>query len=237
MHIVTEDEEEFILHVEFQTKDDYEMLSRVAEHHGIMYRKHRLPIRHVVVFLGKGKARMRTQLNEDEIFRGFDLINMSELNTEQLLSSQVPEVILLALLGDYEKDRTEAILRLIVSRLKAVAHSEAELKKYIEQLILLSKLRKLSGITDKIISDMPVTYDYTEDFYYLKGRAQEREIANQQIEQEREKAKQEREKREKAEQEKIISIQALLSTGKLSTAQIAEVMNVTIEFVENIKNS
>jgi len=240
--VITEDEEEFILHVEFQTKNDHKMLPRISEYHGIMYRKHQLPIRHVVVFLGEGKARMQTQLKENEIFTGFDLINMSELNTEQLLSSQVPEVILLALLSNYEKDRAEAILRLIIRRLKAVVHSETDLKKYVEQLILLSKLRKLSKITDKIVHDMPVTYDYTEDFYYLKGIAAGREIANQQIEKEREKAEQEREKakreREKAEQEKLIAaIKSLLSIDNLSIAQIAEAMNVTTEFVEHIKKS
>ena len=229
--ITTTDNKEVLLHVEFQTKDDYEMLERVGEYHGIMFRKYRLPIRHVVVFLDAGKSKMRTQLLEEEIYQGFDLINISQLNTEELLSSQVPEVVLLALLSNYEKDRTETVLRLIVRKLKSVAYSEAQLKKYVEQLILLSKLRKLSEITDQIVHDMPVTYDYTEDFYYLKGRATEREIAIQEIEEEREKAKQER---EKTKQEKIAAIQSLLSIKKLSIKQIADTMSVTEDFVKHI---
>jgi len=97
---------------------------------------------------------------------------------------------------------------------------------------------KLSEITDKIVHDMPVTYDYTEDFYYLKGIAAGREIAIQEIEQEREKAKQEyenaKQEREKIKQEKIAAIQSLLSIKKLSIKQIADTMSVTEDFVKHI---
>ena len=218
--ITGKDGKEELLHIEFQTADDYEMLERVGEYHGIMFRKHRLPIRHIVIFLGKGKSRMRTELREEEVYRGFELINTNDLNTNELLSSQVPEVIILAILGDYEKEQVEPVLRLILRGLKAASRSDAELRKYVQQLLLLSKLRKLSEIADKIIQEMLITYDYTEDIYYKRGV----EAAQKQIEQEREKAK----------QEKIAIIQSLLSIGSLSIAQIAEVVNVTEEFVENI---
>jgi len=233
--VVTEDGEKFILHVEFQTQDDLKMLLRISEYHGIIYRKYGLSIRHVVVFLGEGAAKMQTQLPEKDVFTGFDLININELHTETLLSSQVPEVVLLALLSNYEKERAEAVLRLVAHRLKAVAQSDTELKKYVEQLILLSKLRKLSEIAHKIVKDMPVTYDYEQDYYYKIGRKKEREIAKQEIEQEREKAKQEIEQeREKAKQEKITAIKSLLLTGNLNAGEIARIMNVTQEFVKGI---
>ena len=108
---------------------------------------------------------------------------------------------------------------------------------------------KLSEIADKIIQEMLITYDYTEDIYYKRGLEagqkqieQEREKVKQQIAQELEKAKQEREKakqeREKAKQErekeKIAIIQSLLSIGSLRITQIAEAFGVTEEFVEQI---
>jgi len=250
--IVREDGVEELLHVEFQTANDHEMVERIGEYHGIMFRKHRLPIRHIVIFLGKGKSRMRTELREEEVYRGFELINTNDLITNELLSSQVPEVIILAILGDYEKEQVEPVLRLILRGLKAASRSDAELRKYVQQLLLLSKLRNLTDITDKIIQEMLITYDHTEDLFYKRGieaaqkQAQKQiEQAEQQIAQEREKAKQEREKakqerekakqeREKAKQEKIATIQSLLSIETLSIAQIAEAVNVTEEFVERI---
>jgi len=94
---------------------------------------------------------------------------------------------------------------------------------------------KLSEIADKIIQEMLITYDYTEDIYYKRGLEagqkqieQEREKVKQQIAQELEKAKQEREKA------KIAIIQSLLSIGSLRITQIAEAFGVTEEFVEQI---
>jgi len=251
--IVREDGTEELLHIEFQTADDYEMVERVGEHHGIMLRKHRLPIRHIVIFLGKGKSRMRTELREEEIYRGFELVNISELDSSKLLSSQVPEEIILAILGNYDKEEVETILRFTIGKLKNLPITEAQRNKYLQQLLLLSKLRNLGDIVDKIIQEMEITYDYTQDVYYKRGieaaqkqMEEERVKVEQQIAQEREKAKQEREKakqerekakqeREKAKQEKIATIQSLLSIGTLSIAQIAEVFGVTEEFVEQIE--
>jgi len=212
---------EQILHIEFQTSDDKMMLERTAEYHGIIYRKYLLPIRHVVIYVGKGRAKMRTKLKEDEVFRGFDLINIHTIDTNKLLSSQVPEVVILALLSDYGEERTEAILRLILRRLKTASVSDNDLNKYIEQLILLSKLRKLETVTAKIISDMPITYDIEQDYFYQQG-----------IQKERERTKQER---EKAKQDKIHTIKALLAMKNLSVDKIAEITNTTVEFVAKIK--
>jgi len=145
------------------------MVERVGEYHGIMLRKHRLPIRHIVIFLGKGKSRMRTELREEEVYRGFELVNISELDSSKLLSSQVPEEIILAILGNYDKEEVETILRFTIGKLKNLPITEAQRNKYLQQLILLAKLRNLVDIVDKIIQEMLITYDYTEDIYYKRG--------------------------------------------------------------------
>jgi len=54
-------EPEFILHLEFESKDNEEMVYRMMEYHGIELRKYRLPIKHVVIYLGEGKPKMRTK--------------------------------------------------------------------------------------------------------------------------------------------------------------------------------
>jgi len=200
------------------------MVERVGEYHGIMLRKHRLPIRHIVIFLGKGKSRMCTELREEEVYRGFELVNISELDSSKLLSSQVPEEIILAILGNYDKEEVETILRFTIGKLKNLPITEAQRNKYLQQLILLAKLRNLVDIVDKIIQEMEITYDYTQDLYYKRGVDAGRTIAAQAIEQEREKAK----------QEKIAIIQSLLLIGSLSVTQIAEAVSVTEEFVEQI---
>lgn len=231
------------------------MLERTVEYHGMIYRIHKLPIRHVVIFLGKGKATMKTELPEKEVFRGFDLINLHELDAKKLLSSQVPEVILLALLADFGEEQKEVVLRLLVRNLKIYSKSNNDLEKYLNQLQLLSKLRNLEEIADEIIKDMSINYDGKSHILYQRGLSaglkkseqlieQEREKYTQTLEDERKKSEQlvnnERKKSEQLVEEtrlnQIMGIKQLLELGNLNVGQIASIMSVDIQFVEQIKS-
>ena len=112
---------------------------------------------------------MPTKLPENQVYRGFELIDVHAFNHEQLLQSQVPDVIILAVLADYPPEKAESILRLILRQLKAVCQNKSELSKYIKQLVVLSRLRKIEGLTIKIAEEMPITYDIDTDFLYKKG--------------------------------------------------------------------
>ena len=119
--VITEDDDKFILHMEFESGDNLDMVYRVGEYHGIELRRKKLKIRHVVVYLGTELPKMRTQLKPEEIYTGFELINVHALKTEELLSSQIPDTVLIAVLADYPPEQTESILRLIVRKLKALS--------------------------------------------------------------------------------------------------------------------
>ncbi len=92
----TQEGETILLHIEFQTKDDPEMLYRIEEYHGLARRKYRKKTRHVAIYLGTEKHRMRERLREDGQFVSFDVISIHALNTTVLLASQLPEVVILA---------------------------------------------------------------------------------------------------------------------------------------------
>jgi len=161
-----------LLHLEFQTENDNRMVYRIGFYHGMVWYKYQKPIRHVVVYLGKGKASMRTQLTEEETYRGFDLVNVHELDTEVLLSSQVPEVILLAFLSNFEPQRKEAVLRLVIQQLKKYSSSKSELSRYLQQLTILAKLRNFDNEAIKIVRDMPLLHDIDikDNILYQEGR-------------------------------------------------------------------
>ncbi len=218
-------EKEVLLHIEFQVKDAKAMLSRMVEYHGLIYRKYQMPIFHVVVFLGAKKAKMRSKLRSDEIFEGFELINVYELNTEELLSSQIPEIILLAILSNHQEERLEGILRLIVNRLKKVASSESELHRYINQLTILAKLRKLEKQTIKILNQMSITYNIEEDYCYQEGLKKGQKKG---LEQGR------TEERQLIESEKEAGVIKLLKMG-IEEKEIADIMSVPLEFVKKVK--
>ena len=48
-----------------------------------------------------------------------------------MLSSQIPEVIVLALLSDLKDERKEAFIRLIIQRLRRVSSNKNALAKYV----------------------------------------------------------------------------------------------------------
>jgi predicted transposase YdaD len=168
--VETEEGDKFILHLEFQTENEDDMLYRNGEYHGIALRKKKMEIKHVVVFLGEGKATMPTQLPENQIYKGFDLINIHEFDSKTLLESQIPDVVLLTILADYPKEQVRSVIRLILRQLEATCKSPAEKSKYFKQLILLSRLRKIEDLTTKITEEMPITFDLETDILYRQGK-------------------------------------------------------------------
>lgn len=182
--IETDTDYQFLLHIEFQTESEPNMVYRNAEYHGIALNLKKMDIRHVVIYLGTSEPNMLTELPEEQVYRGFDLVNVHALDHAVLLQSQIPDVVILAILANYPMDKAESVLRLILRQLKAVCQNPNELSKYINQLVVLSRLRKIEGLTIKITQDMPITYDIESDYLYKVGTEKgiERGIEKEKIE-------------------------------------------------------
>jgi hypothetical protein len=214
--IVTQEGKKFILHLEFQTEDDWDILYRKGEYHGIALRKFKMEIRHLVIFLGDKTPTMPTKLLENEIYRGFELINVHAYDVQKMLNSEEPRVVIMAILADYPKEQTEAILRFIFMKLKALSKNQAELSKFIKQAIVLSRLRKIDGLTIKISEEMPITYDISQDYLYNKG-IEKGEILG-------------------IEKGKSIFVENLIINTDFDDTKIASLSDVTIDFVKKIRH-
>ncbi len=167
--VTTTSGERFILHIEFQSQNERDMIYRIKEYDGIIQRKYKLEIRHYVIYLGSSKMNMRTQLEEWEIFSGFEALNVSELKFNELIESQIPEEVVFAILSDFRGEQPEQIIRSIIEKLKKVSTSTADLKKFISQLQVLSKLRKLDEETAKTVNIMPLVYDIEDHALFKRG--------------------------------------------------------------------
>ena len=166
--------ERFILHLEFQSSDEAHMVYRMKEYEAILSRKFRIPIRQFVVYLGDKLPKMRTQLAKKEVFQGFELVNLSALDSEKLLKTEVPEAILLAVLAAFEKEKSWEVLTRIYHQIRKLSADETQLRKYLKQLEVLSRLRNLEEQTIKLIQEMPITYDITQDYAYKQGMEKEK---------------------------------------------------------------
>jgi hypothetical protein len=159
----------FILHLEFESGNNLEMVYRVGEYHGMSLRRKKLPIRHIVVYLGNETPTMRTQLKPEEVYTGFELLNVKTIDKDEFLSSQVPEVVLMAVLANYKPEETESILWQILNSLKKLVSNKKTLTKYVNQLMMLSRLRKIEQLTIKIAEEMPIHIDVESDTLYIRG--------------------------------------------------------------------
>ena len=193
------------------------MVDRMQHYHALLRQKYQLPIRQFVIYLGKKPIRyMRHQLEEDEIFRGFTLSDLHGYDYEQLLASEVPEEILLAILANYPPQRAVSIIEQIIKRLKDVSQDQLSLQKYIQQLMILSRLRNLENETDQKIKDMPITYDVTKDKLYLRGR---------------------REEKERSDAQQLAMIKRMLAMEQLTIDQIAKIAGVSVDFVQSVQKN
>jgi len=168
--IIPKDGTPFILHLEFQTDDEVDMIYRMQEYHAILWKKYRKPIRQIVFYLGRNPSKMRSQLEEMEIFRGFELRILYEADYERFLDSQIPEEILFALLANFGEARTDQAVRKILDKLMQLKIEPIALQKYLRQLFMFARLRgNIKDIIHQELNNMAITYDIEQDSFYLQG--------------------------------------------------------------------
>ncbi len=206
---------DYILHIEVETRGNNDIIYREVEYSGILFSHYKLPVRNLVVYLGEKPSNMKTEVSYQDFYFKFHKLELRELNPDELLSSQMPEEVILAILSNYPKEKAESILRLIRIKLVALCKNEAELSKFFNQLMILSQLRNLDSLTSKIIREMPVTIDLRENILFKEG-VQEGAI--------------------KKEQEyKYRFVKNLLLRTKHDNLTIAQLAEVNVEFVEKLR--
>ena len=215
--------QEFILHMEVQTKDDQEMIYRVSEYHALCLKKYKLPIKHIVIYLGKKASKMKRRLKEEEVFTSFELLSFNEMNPQQLLASEIPEEVLLTILSDFDLNQSEAIIQAILIRLQMVCENKNQLKKITSHLTILSKLRNLEKETVRKIKNMTQLFDITTSILFKEGLAKGIEKGIEEGE-------------DKGDHKRLLIIIAnMITKSALSTEQIADLAEVEELFVIEIK--
>jgi len=210
--IIDTDDQEFILQLEFQTSDDPEMVYRMAEYKAIIQRKYQLPVKQFVIYLGSSTPMMRTKLNHGEQITGFQLTNINDVSTASTLESEIPEEIILSILTEYSAADTKNVIDQIINKLQRATKDETELRRTIQQLLILSRLRNLDEEIEKKISKMPITYDIKTDRLFNKGIEQG------------------------IEQSRHSVVKKALLNKKLTLKEIAELADVSIDYVISVQS-
>jgi len=209
--IIDHNDNEFILQIEFQTNNDAEMVYRMAEYKAIIQRKYQLPVRQLVIYLGADKPTMKTQLALEEEITGFELKNIHDFPVKITLAYEIPEEIVLSILTDYSQTDPKQVIEQIIAKLQKATKDETQLRRSIQQLLILSRLRNLDEEIEKQIKEMPITYDIKTDRLYNKGIEQG------------------------IEQKKHQVILKALKKKKLTVEEIAELADASIDYVISVQ--
>ena len=133
----------FVLQIEFQVKDEPEMVYRMGEYYLMLERKYKLPVEQFVIFLGGEKPKMPIRLDSKRMKFDYSLVILSELDYHIFLNSDKPEEIILGILANFEGEKPENAIKQIISRVKETTSGDFSLNRYFNQLRVLAQLRNL----------------------------------------------------------------------------------------------
>lgn len=251
--------ETFILHIEFQTEDEEDMVHRMLEYCALLTRRYKLEVRQYVVYLRDHRAQMQTTLRHgNNLLFSFTLINIYDIPYQEFLESDIPEEVILAILGNFGNTASDIVIEALLERLKSLNPETNRRKKCVNQMEILSKLRKLQGQTIKKINIMPFQYNLHEDLRYIQGaedkekemlqilreqqlreqQLREQQLREQQLREQQLREQQLREQQLREQQQQMLeqqkqAIRNLLKIG-LSAMEVATAMVVPLSLVEDI---
>jgi predicted transposase/invertase (TIGR01784 family) len=161
----------FVLHIEYQVKNEKQMVYRMAEYHIMLLRKYLLPVEQFVLFMGAGKASMPTEINEERHKFNYRLIALSEINYKIFLKSDKAEEKILAILANFENDGDDLALQNILKGVRATEQGDFAESRYFEQLRILAQLRKLDIKFAEAMESITKFFKEEKDPFFQRGEA------------------------------------------------------------------
>ncbi len=214
---------DYVSHFDFQVQNDMTMPERMLFYRCLIKYTHNKPVRQIVFYLGNEPLEMVNFLDEPNTTHKFELYDIRIFTANSFLESDIPQEILLAILGNFEGESSEIIMEKILLRLQKLVKRKKDFQKFAFQLHVLSGLRKLHKIYQLKIRNMPLHFDLDieNDPFYLEGEEKG-------IEKGRDETKTKMD---------YNFVRNLLSQTDHSDEKIASLANVPLTFIEEVKKS
>lgn len=203
----------FVLHIEFQVKDESEMVYRMAEYYIMLLRRYRLPVQQYVIYIGTGNPGMADHIASEQMNFKYRLISLSAVDYHLLLRSNNPEEKMLAILANFGDSNPKQTIEDIVNQVVASSKGDFSKHRHLRQLRILAQLRNLHPQILKIMDSIASFIKKENDVLYMLGE------------------------KEGMEKGKEIFVKNLLLNTKFTIAKIAALSNVTEAFVKKVKKS
>jgi predicted transposase/invertase (TIGR01784 family) len=160
-----------IIHIEFQTDGDPQMADRILEYVGIERRRYRLPVLPFVICIGEDRPFISNEICENGLHFTFPVHYLCDEPYHDFIQSNNPEEVILAILANFEGKTPEEIISMILNRLYELRANSPLLNRFLIQLRIISKLRKLQPQTLNLIENMALQFQYKieEDLLFIRG--------------------------------------------------------------------
>jgi hypothetical protein len=206
-----------VLHAEVHLKDEDDINYRLCEYYAMLKRKNsKLDLIQYVIYIGDETPKHIVGYWITDVLNfKYRVIILKDIPYKVFLDSDNPETVVLAILANFQGTQPESVGIEIANRIKNLAKSDAQKEKYYTQLRVLSNVRKLQPIIDKIMDNIYKMIDISEDPLYSKGKIEGVE--------------------EGVKKGVRKTIRSLIEHSDFSNLQIAELSSVSIELVEDIR--
>jgi hypothetical protein len=163
-------EDAYILHCELQGKLEKDMDKRMLLYYALYHSNYGLPVKQFVIYIGDTKKpKFKTKIVHENLIFEYKVINLQDFDVELFLTSEQPEEIILAILANFGTNQPEEVVKSILNRIQDLIGKGLKLQKYTRQLQILSMLRDLQPVTNKVIQKMALLFDIRKDIVYQQG--------------------------------------------------------------------
>ena len=209
--------ETFVLHIEFQVKDEQEMVFRMAEYYIMLLRQYQLRVRQYVIYIGAGEPTMTDHIRSEPMSFKYQLIALSSVDYQLLLRSDNPEEKMLAILANFGSGDPERVIENIVNQVIAISRGDFSKHRHIRQLRILAQLRNLAPESLQIMDSIANYISEEKDILYRRGEKKGMEKG--------------------IEKGKKTVVKNLLLSTNFTIAKIASLTSVTEDFVKKVKKT
>ena len=224
-----------ILHIEFEGQDEKIMDWRMEEYLGIGGKVYQMKIEQHLFYLGENLPQHITGRIEHVHFTYCYFVHcLSDISFKEFLYAGTPEEVVFTILSDPESLNSSDLIRMILERLVHLTGDSIAIRKFIKQLIMLSKKRNLHDQTVNQAIIMVGYQDFEDDILYIQGMRKGEEKGEEKgLEKGLEKGMQKGMQKGKEEKD-IIAIRNM-SSKKFDPSTIAELLEIPLQYVNLIQ--
>lgn len=159
---------ESIIHIEVQTANHPDMISRMLTYFALVNEQYGQPPVQFIIYIGKDRLTMADSLIVEGVLSfKVKTIDLREVDAEVLLSWHHPDMAVLAILCSYP-DKKELVQR-IIRIIQESGLDETAMEHYLSTVRMMGTLRNLETLIVNVYMENEIVINLMEDALYVKG--------------------------------------------------------------------